>query len=218
MLIKEAIWLGEQIDKISLTNKSIVLNFGSQTFKYNKDKEYILDFFIEPLKNKCQIKNLDLQSGPGIDYSGNILDDSFFSKLSSIQFDGVLVCNVLEHVTDIESIVARICRIVKPGGFILFSGPYKYPIHHDPIDNGFRPTIKEVEMLFENFKTVNAAVVKDYTYFDYLRKNPKLLLTSFVRLLLPFYKFKKWKEVFLPRFKWVNRQFQITCVLMKKEK
>ena len=38
--------------------------------------------------------------------------------------------------------------ITADGGYILISVPYRYRIHHDPIDNGFRPTPGEILALF----------------------------------------------------------------------
>lgn len=217
MLIKEAEWIGTQIPTLPLKRKSVVLNFGSQTLKYNKEKKHLIDFVIGPIRQKCQLKNLDLQEGYGIDYSGDIFDDTFYNKLASIQFDGVLLCNVLEHVENIKGITKRIAKIIKPGGFLIFTGPYEYPKHYDPIDNGFRPEIKEVANLFNNFKIIQAEIVIDYTYAYYLRKNKKLLLPRLVRILTPFYRFNKWKDVVIPRLRWWNKPYKVTCILMQKQ-
>ena len=32
---------------------------------------------------------------------------------------------------------SRVGQLVKPGGFLIFTGPYQYPLHYDPIDNDF---------------------------------------------------------------------------------
>lgn len=217
MLVNEAKWIGELINYLPLTKDSVVLNFGSQTLKYNKESKHLIDFVVNPIKQKCQLKNLDLQKSAGIDYSGDILDDTFFNKLTSIQFEGIFLCNVLEHVTNIEGIAQRVGKLIKPGGFLIFSGPYEYPIHYDPIDNGFRPKVEDVICLFENFKIIQAEIVTDYTYSYYLKKNNKQLILTFVRVLTPFYKYYKWKNVVLPKFKWWNKQFKVTCVFMQKE-
>ncbi|MCF8396353.1 MAG: class I SAM-dependent methyltransferase [Melioribacteraceae bacterium] len=157
-----------------------------------------------------------MQKGHGIDYSGDILDDSFFNRLAYIQFDGVLLCNVMEHVTNIDGITQRIGKIIKPGGFLLFTGPFEYPVHYDPIDNGFRPEIKEVTDLFNNFNVIKAKIVNDYTYSHYLLRNKKNLFLTLIRVFTPFYKFNKWRNVVLPKLKWWNKQYKITCVLMQK--
>ena len=218
MLINEAKWIGQQISGLPLSKKDIVLNFGSQTKNYINKNIHIIEHVLKPLSQKCQLKNLDLRSGHGIDYSGNILEDDFFNNLLSVQFAGILLCNVIEHVTNIEKFSSRVGQLVKRGGFLIFTGPYKYPLHYDPIDNGFRPEINEVMHLFKSFKVINAEKITDFTYSYYLFRNKRQLLSTLLRVMSPFYKFRKWKKVVLPKFKWLNKQFEVTCVLMEKGK
>jgi len=42
MLIKEAIWIGDNLSLLHLKTNSIVLNFGSKTNKYNKKNTHII--------------------------------------------------------------------------------------------------------------------------------------------------------------------------------
>jgi SAM-dependent methyltransferase len=217
MLINEAKWIGNIILSLPITQESVILNFGSQSVKYNKENKHIMDFVIKPLSIKCQLRNLDIREGPGIDYLGNIFDDTFFSQLKQIQFDGILLCNVFEHVTDVMELAKRVCDLIKPGGFIIFTGPYEYPKHYDPIDNGFRPEIAEVESLFTGFEKSKGDIITDYTYSFYLFRNFKTLVVTLLRILTPFYKFKKWRQVVLPKLNWWNKKFKVTCVLMQKQ-
>lgn len=48
--------------------------------------------------------------------------------------DTVLLFEVLEHVPDPESTVAEIARVLHPGGRLLLSVPFLYPIHDAPYD------------------------------------------------------------------------------------
>jgi len=218
MLINEAKWIYKIIDKIPIKKKWVILNFGSQNVNYNKNNSHILEYVIKPLKNKCIIKNLDIKSGPNIDYSGDILTDDYFAFLKTQHFDGVLLNNLLEHVTDYKELALRVGQLIEPGGFLIFTGPYKYPLHFDPIDNGFRPNIKEVTELFKGFEAIESDIIKDFTYSYYMKNNFRLLLLTVLRVLTPFYKFKKWKKVVLPMFLWWNKNFEVTCVHMQKEK
>jgi len=217
MLNNEAIWIGENLSALSLNNNSIVLNFGSQNQKYNKENKYLMDFVINPIRKKCQLRNLDLKSGDGIDYTGNLYEDDFFNEMKAIQFDCVLLCNVLEHVTNIEELTRRIADLVKPGGYIVFTGPYQYPLHYDPIDNGFRPEIEKASSFFWEFKIIKGEIITDHTYFFYLFRNIKNFTLTFFRVLSPFYRFKKWKMVVIPMFLWWNKNFKVTCVILQKE-
>ena len=48
-------------------------------------------------------------------------------------FDVVLCTQVIEHVTDIRNFCEEICRVLAPGGELMLSVPFLYPIHdiHD---------------------------------------------------------------------------------------
>lgn len=216
MLNNEAIWIGENLSALSLNNNAIVLNFGSQNQKYNKENKYLMDYVINPIREKSQLRNLDLQSGDGIDYSGNLYENDFFLKMKAIQFDCILLCNVLEHVTNIEELTKRVAELIKPGGYIVFTGPNQYPLHHDPIDNGFRPDIKQALSLFKGFKLIKGEIITDNTYSYYLLSSFKYFTLTLLRVLSPFYKFKKWKHIILPKFRWLNKNYKVTCVIMKK--
>jgi len=54
-------------------------------------------------------------------------------------YDTVLSLNTLEHVFDAEFTINELSRILKPGGELLLSVPFLYPIHGHP-DDFFRPT------------------------------------------------------------------------------
>jgi len=218
MLINEAKWIHQVIKKIPIKKNRVVLNFGSQNVNYNKANSHILEYVINPLKNECIVKNLDVQSGINIDYSGDILNDDYYSYLLAQHFDGVLLNNVLEHVADYKELAFRVGQIIEPGGFLIFTGPYKYPLHLDPIDNGFRPNINEIADLFKGFEVIEGRIIEDFTYSYYLKNNLSLLLVTVLRVLTPFYRFNKWKNIVLPKFLWWNKNFEVTCVLLQKEK
>jgi SAM-dependent methyltransferase len=216
MLNNEAIWISDNLYHLKLNSNSVVLNFGSQNQKYNRENKYLMDYVINPIRKKCLLRNLDLQSGVGIDYSGNLYEDVFFNKMKLIQFDCVLLCNVLEHIDNIEVLTSRVIDLIKPGGFIVFTGPNQYPVHYDPIDNGFRPEIEQILSLFKGFKKIKGDVIVDHTYSFYLFRNLKNFTHTFLRVLTPFYKYKKWKDVILPKFIYWNRKFKVTCVILQK--
>jgi SAM-dependent methyltransferase len=217
MLPNEAKWIGKQIPKLQLNKNMTVLNFGSQTVSYNNRNTFIIENIIDPIKQVSSLKNLDLQDGEGIDYTGDIIRDQvFFEKLRAEQFDVILLCNVLEHVTDIQTLTNRVIELVRPGGFIIFSGPFEYPKHFDPIDNGFRPSIPEVHRYFTGFTLIASDIVNAGTYKESLLSNPSDFVLTVIRTLLPFYKFDKWREVVLPKWYWWNKEFKVTCLLMQK--
>jgi SAM-dependent methyltransferase len=63
-------------------------------------------------------------------------------------FATVLLLDVLEHVPDPESALAEVARVLAPGGRLLLTVPFLYPIHDDPYDfqrytrNGLRVVLE----------------------------------------------------------------------------
>ena len=49
-------------------------------------------------------------------------------------FDTVLLLEVLEHVGDAPAVLGEIARVLKPGGHLLLSVPFLYPLHDAPHD------------------------------------------------------------------------------------
>ncbi len=60
--------------------------------------------------------------------------------------------------------------------------------------------------------------VVDYTYKRYLFSSPKFLLINFVRLTAFFYKYNKWRKVVIPKYRWLFKKYEVTCVLLEKNK
>ncbi|MBM3418073.1 MAG: hypothetical protein FJY17_04010 [Bacteroidetes bacterium] len=217
MLINEAKWLGKAIEELKLSPNSVFLNFGSQTETYNAENQHINSYLINPIRNNYILKNLDLQVGKGIDFTGNIYDNEFLAYLKEFKFDVILLCNVLEHVVEIKDLCKRVQCLLSDTGFIVFSGPNDFPTHYDPIDNGFRPNIEDVQILFRNMEMIKGEVILDNTYLFYLLRSPKYLLSQILRFLTPFYKFEKWKKVILPKLGYLNKPYKVTCVIFKNK-
>ncbi len=49
-------------------------------------------------------------------------------------FDTVLATEVLEHVPDVERTLAEIHRVLRPGGHLMATVPFVYPVHEAPHD------------------------------------------------------------------------------------
>ena len=107
-------------------------------------------------------------------------------------------------------------EILPKGGYLLFSGPYIYPKHLDPIDNLFRPESNDLIKYFNALDIVEESILKDYTYFYYLSRNWRLFIGTFIRILSPFYKFNKWRTIVIPKLRYLNRNYEVTCVLLRK--
>ena len=112
----------------------------------------------------------------------------------------------------------RIEDLIATRGIILISVPFSFPTHYDPIDNGFRPKPNEIANLFPNCEIIDSEIVVDYDYLYYLSTNWRGSLKFIARLFTPFYRYERWKNTILPKLKWLNKPYKVTCVILKKNK
>jgi SAM-dependent methyltransferase len=56
--------------------------------------------------------------------------------LADGEFDLVLCTEVLEHVADPLAALGELARIVRPGGKVILTVPFAYPLHEEPWDFG----------------------------------------------------------------------------------
>lgn len=77
---------------------------------------------------------IGMEYAPGSGYRGNAADvfgDAAKIPLASSSVDTVLCTEVLEHVPDPDAVVREIARVLKPGGAVICTAPFCYPVHDD---------------------------------------------------------------------------------------
>lgn len=64
--------------------------------------------------------------------------DVFFDGINlpfqNDEFDGVLASEVFEHVFELHECLTEIARVLKPGGYLLATCPFVWPLHEKPYD------------------------------------------------------------------------------------
>lgn len=83
----------------------------------------------------------------------DIVDDITRSTLADESFDAVVIMEVLEHVMAPQAAADEVLRILKPGGRLILSTPFIFPIHDRPYDF-FRYTKFGLRHLFRSFEDV----------------------------------------------------------------
>lgn len=130
-------YLFQKIDKVSLTRA--LQNQVIQKYSFKGD---LLDFGGgENSNNRSFIKcgsyksiNIDAKIKPTWVTD---VDDPF--PCSDESFNHIFSFNTLEHIFDINQKLSEFYRVLKPGGDVLISTPFLYPIHGHP-DDFNRPT------------------------------------------------------------------------------
>jgi SAM-dependent methyltransferase len=78
---------------------------------------------------------LDLEAGK---YAYAVKADAYWDgvrmPLDDESIDGAILFEVLEHCEDPRIVVSEALRVLKPGGVLLFSTPFVYPLHGVPYD------------------------------------------------------------------------------------
>ena len=154
MLIKESVWLGNNIKSLNPNNVFPMLDLGSNSRKYREKLQPWIEknIFKEPKRLGFKIIYTDQKNLPGVDLVGNIYNPKFQEKLSKLKIKSIMCSNLLEHIEDRESLAKFITKILPKQGYLFLSGPYRYRHHGDPIDTMFRPTVDELHQLFPTLK------------------------------------------------------------------
>jgi SAM-dependent methyltransferase len=76
-------------------------------------------------------------------------------------FDVVFLMEVLEHVYDPSQALAEIYRVLKPGGILVFSVPFIFPLHDRPFDY-FRFTKHGIKLLLRSYDQVDIVERNNY--------------------------------------------------------
>ena len=146
MFREEAVWIKNALNKLgAIPGHLQVANIGSSTAHFRKVVQpHIHTNIIETLENAgWQVFNVDLKKEEGVDLVADVTKKDFYLPYTD-KFTLTICTNLLEHVEDINLVVKNLTLITEHNGYLLITVPYKYRLHYDPIDNGFRPTPTEI--------------------------------------------------------------------------
>lgn len=195
MFREEARWIKVALEKINPGSNKIVANLGaSSAYFREKVQPHINDEIILPLLQKgWKINHIDLKEEDGVDILADITDP-FFGKNYHDRFGLTICTNMLEHVVNITVAASNLYVITALQGYILITVPYKYKLHYDPIDNGFRPSPRQITELFphESVRVIDSAVITINEKAYYAVKKSRFPLWGY-RERLQYYLGKRYK-------------------------
>jgi hypothetical protein len=217
MLREEAVWLGRQIHSLDPDLVFPQCDVGSSTGNFRHDDQPWIDAYLfKPAREGGRVvRYADLKPAAGVDLVGDLTDPRFVETLRGMGFRSVVCANVLEHVPDPTAIAAGLLSAVGPGGYLFLTCPYRFPIHPDPIDTGFRPSPAELGSLFPGSTVRAQAVVSGGSYLRMVAHNPARFFRKSVRTAGPLTQSSAWGRV-AHHFPWLFRQFQVSCVVLQK--
>lgn len=152
MFREESLWIKNAIQKLKPINGyNEVANIGSSTDHFRKVVQpHIHDNIIDTLlASGWNVINVDMKKEPGVDLVADVTKENFAGPFKD-RFALTICTNLLEHVEDIKLVTKNLVAITRSGGHLLITVPYKYKLHYDPIDNGFRPTPQQIVDLFKD--------------------------------------------------------------------
>ena len=217
MLIEEARWLNRQLSKLDPSDLYPMCNVGSSTEQFRcVTQPYIDKYLFEPARlSKLKVIHVDMKAAAGVDLVGDLTDPKFLEHLGGLNIRSVMCCNLLEHVEDRGLIRNALLSMVKPGGYIIATVPYRFPYHEDPIDTMYRPTTDELAASFPGASVHKAAVVCASRFVYEMHSDYRALFWMIARAAVPFYRPHRWWPAF-GRFIEVVRGYKVTCVILRK--
>ena len=142
-------------------------------------------------------------------------DSTLPARLGQYNIRSVMCCNLLEHVSDRKIVSEVILSILKPGGYLIATVPYRFPYHEDPIDTMYRPTVAEVAALFPGTTVHKAAIVRASRFAYEMQGNYRDLFRMMARSTAPFYRPRSWWAN-VRRLSGIAAGYKVTCVILRK--
>ena len=111
-------------DGARITGKLLDLGCGSQPYRpYLANVTHYVGLDYPPTRESL-----------GLGVKPEVHGDARTIPFADQSFDGVLCCQVLEHVDRPETVLREVGRVLKPGGLALISVPFFYNLHMEPHD------------------------------------------------------------------------------------
>jgi len=116
--------IADAIERNAAALGSVILDYGCGSKPY------------EGLFNASEYVGADIRvSGhPNENKKADVFFEGNHLPFPDNHFDGALVSEVVEHVFDLQGCLSEIVRVLKPGGTILITCPFVWPLHEEPYD------------------------------------------------------------------------------------
>lgn len=209
---EEANVIAEWVSGLKLPRGAVCLNIGSSTGEFRRTMQPHVGALFDRLEAQgLRVVHCDMKAAPGVDEVGDVFDPAFQERMRRYDADLLLCSNLLEHLTDPAAFASACGSLVKPGGYGLFTVPFSYPYHPDPIDTMFRPSPAELVKLLPGWQIAEGEIIEAGRYDA--RGLP--LIKHLARVALPFYRPKSWRPL-AHKLLWLFKPFRQTMLLARK--
>jgi hypothetical protein len=218
---EEAKWIGTILAKFRPRDISPVIELGTTSRRFREEtKPHIARNVHFPLEKRgVRIVTTDLFPNEGVDIAGDIFSKDVQEQLVRVRAKCILVCNIFEHVTDVQDFASVCDKLIEPSALAIVTVPYSYPYHLDPIDTLFRPSPAQIAALFPAYNVLESQIVTSTTYADDLRASRTSILpvvaNDIVRSALLRGGLQR-TLARLHRMAWLLRPYSVSCVAMQK--
>jgi len=214
---QEAAWFERVLRGMAPSELSPMLNVGSSTLEYRTVVCPCIERdLLGPLRERgVRLLHIDLKAHDGVDVVGDIVDQAVRSRIAALGVKSILCNNFLEHVENLPQACKALAEICPPGGRLCLSVPHAFPFHPDPIDNGFRPSLTQLQAIFTplGFRLTHGEIVNFGCYRESIASNPMLVIRDLYLLLVsPFIEEKR--KVFLGNYRFFRKSFQVACAVL----
>lgn len=220
MRVEEADTLTRWVRELALEPGTVCLNVGSSTKEFReKDQPHITERFIRPLESDgIRFVHCDMKPAEGVDEIGDVFDLEFRERLKGYDARVIVCSNLFEHLTDPKSFAQACGQLIKPGGYGLFTIPFSYPYHPDPIDTMLRLAPDELAAMMPGWDVLKSEQIAAGNYLRDLKASGQPLVRmvrQIARVMLPFYRPRQWRPN-AHRLLWLVRPYRMSMVLLQK--
>ncbi|HET9137545.1 MAG TPA: methyltransferase domain-containing protein [Candidatus Kapabacteria bacterium] len=120
-----------------------------------------------------------------------VAGDAFALPFANNSFDAVIAAEIIEHVVDPAAFVAEAVRIIKPGGRVIISTPYKEKLRYELCIHCQQMT--PINAHLHSFDERVLQSLNKSTDFSWVAFNNKLLVFARMHPVLKLFPFGLWK-------------------------
>lgn len=220
MRVEEATRIAEWVEQLALPPGAVCLNLGSSTGDFRTAVQPHIDaILMRRIKAAgLSIVHCDLKAAEGVDEAGDVLSPAFRERLKAHDASLILCSNLLEHLVEPRAFAAACGELVRPGAYGIFTVPFSYPYHPDPIDTMLRPSPQQLAAMLPGWDVQRSEVIAGGNHWRDLKaggRPVRALVRHVGRALLPMYRPSQWKHV-AHRLLWLARPFTVSAVLLRK--